>query len=49
MNLVAKLDVEVPPDYVEAYHWIKSNADLENVVIKMWRHKDADKIPRTKN
>ena len=35
VNLLAKLDVEVPPDYVEAYHWLKSNAGLEKVVIKM--------------
>ena len=49
MTLFEKIDIEVHPDYIEAFHWIKSNAGLKKVIIKMSRHKDADKIRRAKN
>ena len=48
LNLLEKTDVEVHIDHIEACHWIKSNAGLKKVIIKMSRHKDADKIRRAK-
>ena len=44
LKLLEKFDVEVHPDDIEACHWIKSNAGPKNVIIKMSRRKDADKI-----
>ena len=48
LNLLEKIDVEVHPDNIEACHWIKSNAGPKNVIIKMSRRKDADKIRKAK-
>ena len=48
LNLLEKIDVEVHIDHIEACHWIKYNAGLKKVIIKMSRHKDADKIRRAK-
>ena len=47
LNLLEKIDVQVHPDYIEVCHWIKSNVGPKKV-IKMSRHKDADKIRRAK-
>ena len=48
LNLFEKIDVEVHPNNIEAWHWKKSNAGLKKVIIKMSRRKDADKIRRVK-
>ena len=48
LKLLGKIDVEVHPDHFEACHWIKSNAGPKKVIIKLSRHKDADKICRAK-
>ena len=48
LKLLEKINAEVHPDYIEAYHWIKSNAEPKKVMIKISRSKDADKIRRTK-
>ena len=48
LKLLEKTDVEVHPDHVEACHWIKPNAGPKKVIIKMSRHKDADKIRKAR-
>ena len=48
MKLLEKIDVEVHHDHIKACHWIKSNAGLNIVNIKMSRRKDADKIQKKK-
>ena len=34
LKLLEKINVEVHPDYIEAYDWIKSNAEPKKVIIK---------------
>ena len=48
LNLLEKIDVQVHPDYIEVCQWIKSNVGPKKIIIKMSRHKDADKIRRAK-
>ena len=48
LKLLEKIDVEVHHDHIEACHWIKPNAGPKKVIIKMSRHKDADKIRKAR-
>ena len=48
LKLLEKIDPEVHADHIEACHWIKSNTGPKKFIIKMSRHKDADKIRRAK-
>ena len=48
LKLLEKIDVEVHPDHIEACHWIKPNAGPKNVITKMPRLKDANKIRRAR-
>ena len=48
LNLFEKTDFEVHLDNIEACHWIKFNAGLKKVIMKMSRHKNPAKIRRAK-
>ena len=48
LKLLEKIDVEVHPDHIEAFHWIKSNAGPKKVINKILRRNGADKIRRAK-
>ena len=44
MTVLSKLDVNIDPANVEAYHWLKSNNKGKKAILKLSRRKDSDEI-----